>query len=147
MKLAAGKIRKNIYADRTYEFQHILYEADRSVRIEYMQFVNSNKEEQCKLTLSVLYPEAELLLLPRESEIGAGLMKPVSEKIYLKKYDKILAVTDMDEALHFIINGSIKIVEETEEEILTPFDAGEPYVPPEEGAGGYGDNYGDGYGD
>ncbi len=147
MKLACGKIRKNIYADRTYEFQHVLYEADRSVRVEYMQFVNSSNEDQCKLTLSVQYPEAELLLLSKESDIAAGQMTSIRDKIYLKKYDKILAVTDKDEALHYIISGSIKIVEETEEETLTPFDAGEPYVPPEESAGGYGDNYGDGYGD
>lgn len=147
MKLSCGKIQKNVYADVTYEFQQVLYEADRSVRIEYMQFVNASTVGACKLTLSVLYPEAELLLLPNETEIAKDEMKAVTERIYLRKYDKILGKVDLNEALHFIINGSIKIVDEVEEEVLTPFDAGEPYVPPEEGPGGYGDNYGDGYGD
>jgi hypothetical protein len=147
MKLAAGKIAKNIYADVTYEFQQVLYEADRSVRIDQMLFVNSSNDVGCKLTLSVLYPEAEILIRPNESDIAMGDLKEITSKIYLKKYDKILAKVDVDSAVHFIINGSVKIVEETEEKILTPFDADIPVDVPEEPAGGYGDNYGDGYGD
>ncbi len=105
MKLSVGKIKLET-GQKNQLIEQNLYVANADIEIDYMQFIN-NSEDTVILNLYVQFMEEKLLLITKNYNLSSNEILKINEKIYLNKFEKIIATADKNNAVEFIINGNL----------------------------------------
>jgi hypothetical protein len=105
MKLSVGKIRIET-GQKNQLIEQVLYVADAGVEIDYMQFVN-NSDDIILLNLFVQFMEEKILLITKNFNLIPNQVLKINEKIYLTKFEKIIATADKNNSVEYIINGNL----------------------------------------
>jgi hypothetical protein len=105
MKLSVGKIRIET-GQKNQLIEQVLYVADAGVEIDYMQLVN-NSDDIILLNLFVQFMEEKILLITKNFNLIPNQVLKINEKIYLTKFEKIIATADKNNSVEYIINGNL----------------------------------------
>ncbi len=105
MKLSVGKIRIET-GQKNQLIEQVLYVADAGVEIDYMQFVN-NSDDIILLNLFVQFMEEKILLITKNFNLIPNQVLKINEKIYLTKFEKIIATADKNNSVEYIITGNL----------------------------------------
>jgi len=105
MKISVGKIKFKT-GQKNQLIEQNLYVADADTEIDYMQFIN-NSDDVIQLNLYVQFMEEKILLINKNYNLTPNDPLKINEKIYLTKFEKIIATADKNNAVEYIINGNL----------------------------------------
>lgn len=105
MKLSVGKIKIET-GQKNQLIEQYLFLSEGNTEIDYMQFVN-NSDDIIKLNLFVQFMEEKILLIAKNYNLSPNEVLKINEKIYLTKFEKIIATADKNNSVEYIINGNL----------------------------------------
>lgn len=105
MKLSVGKIKFET-GQKNQLIEQNLYVADADTEIDYMQFIN-NSDDVIQLNLYAQFMEDKILIISKNYNLSPTEVLKINEKIYLTKFEKIIATADKNNSIEYIINGNL----------------------------------------
>lgn len=105
MKISVGKIKFET-GQKNQLIEQDLFLSEGDTEIEYMQFIN-NSDDTIVLNLFVQFMEEKILLITKNYNLSSNEILKINEKIYLTKFEKIIATADKNNSVEYIINGNL----------------------------------------